>query len=77
MVVDFTIFCDVWSITQSVLGVIAVYNIGRALRSPSERKQPSPAFSPNDLTCFNSRVTHRLLLCASVCDPGSHLGTRT
>jgi hypothetical protein len=50
MVFDFTIFGDVWSLTQGVLGVIAVYNLGRALRSPSERKQPFPASSPNDLT---------------------------
>ncbi len=42
-----------WSITQGVLGVIAVYNLDRALRSPSECKQPFPAFSLNDLTCLN------------------------
>jgi len=77
MVLDFAIFGDVWSVTQSVLGVIAVYNLGRALRSPSERKQPSPAFSPNDLTCLNSHVTHRLLLRAPVCDPDSYMGART
>jgi hypothetical protein len=77
MVLDFTIFGDVWSTTQCVLGVIAVYNLGRALRSPSERKQPFPALSPNDLTCFNSHVTHRLLLRAPVCDPDSYMGART
>jgi hypothetical protein len=77
MVLNFTIFGNVWSITHGVLGVIAVYNLGRALRSPSERKQPFPAFSPNDLTCFNSYVTHRLLLRAPVCDPDSYMGTRT
>ena len=36
----FHYFGHVWSITQGVLGVIAVYNLGRALRSPSECKQP-------------------------------------
>jgi hypothetical protein len=77
MVLDFAIFGDVWSVTQSVLGVIAVYNLGRALRSPSERKQPFPAFSPNDLTCFNSHVTHRLLLRAPICNPGCYMGART
>jgi hypothetical protein len=77
MVLDFTSFGDVWSITRGVLGVIAVYNLGRALRSPSERKQSFPAFSPDDLNCFNSHVTHRLLLRAPVCNPDSYMGART
>ena len=77
MVLDFTIFGYVWSITQGALGVIAVYNLGKALRSPTERKLPFPAFSLNDLTCFNSHITHRLLLRAPVCDPDSYMGART